>query len=61
VARLWPGREAWLVTPRVTNDCFALAVAESRDAPVDVAHVRQIFTRFGAVSIEERDLEVEAR
>ncbi len=52
-ARLYPGRAARLVDPRVTNDRFAL-VLEETDAAFDAGRVRRMMERRGAVRVEER-------
>lgn len=55
VARLWPGRKAVLVHPRVTDDRFVLLL-DQRDATFDLGRVRRLLERHHAVEIEERDL-----
>jgi len=57
VSRLWPGKGPLLPAPRITDDCFVLAVEET-DAAFDLAQVRQLFQRCNAVAVEERVEEV---
>ncbi len=52
VSRLRPWRKARPLTPRVTNDEFALVVEES-DAQFDPDGVRLLFERLHAVRVEE--------
>ncbi|MBV6430012.1 MAG: hypothetical protein IANPNBLG_00115 [Bryobacteraceae bacterium] len=52
VSRLWPGRRAKLVHPRVTDDRFALIIEET-DAAFDVARVRRLLESHGAVEVTE--------
>jgi hypothetical protein len=56
VARLWPGRRAVLVHPRVTDDRFVL-VLDQRDATFDLRRVRRLLERHHSVEIVESDLE----
>jgi hypothetical protein len=44
------------VTPRVTNDEFALVIEET-DAQFDPERVRRMFECFHAISVEERPAE----
>ena len=53
VSRLWPGRQATPVDPRITNDRFAL-VLEETDSTFDVARVSALLKRCGAVEVTER-------
>ncbi|MCC6365276.1 MAG: DUF3341 domain-containing protein [Bryobacterales bacterium] len=53
VSRLWPGKQAKLVHPQITNDRFALVIEES-DAAFDVARVRRLLESHGAVEVTER-------
>ena len=53
VSRLWPGRQANLIDPRVTNDRFALLLEET-DSTFDVDRVRALLERHGAVEVTER-------
>ncbi|HOK48098.1 MAG TPA: DUF3341 domain-containing protein, partial [Bryobacteraceae bacterium] len=55
--RLWPGRKADLLDPRVTNDRFAL-VLEEDDAAFDVDEVKTFLWSHNALRVEERELEV---
>jgi hypothetical protein len=52
VSRLRPWRKLRLVTPRVTNDEFAIVVEET-DAQFDPERVRRMFDTFQAVTVEE--------
>jgi hypothetical protein len=53
--KLWPGREADVPHPRVTDDRFVLVLdADASDPRV----VRRLLTECGAVDVEERDVEV---
>jgi hypothetical protein len=56
MSRLWPGRKAVLLDPRVTNDCFAL-VLEEKDAAFDVEEVGQFLRGHNALRVEEREQE----
>jgi hypothetical protein len=56
VSRLWPGRKAVLLDPRVTNDRFAL-VLEENDAAFDVEEVGQFLRGHNALRVEEREQE----
>ena len=47
VSRLWPGRQARLIDPRVTDDRFAL-VLEETDSTFDVDRVSALLKRYGA-------------
>ena len=53
VSRLAPGRKAAVVTPRVTNDQFALVVVQT-GGDFDGVRVKELLQRFHAVRIEER-------
>lgn len=53
VSRLWPGKRAALVDPRVTDDRFAVVVEEP-DAAFDPEEVRSLLAAHGAVWAEER-------
>ncbi|HZT29900.1 MAG TPA: DUF3341 domain-containing protein [Bryobacteraceae bacterium] len=57
MSRLWPGRKAALLDPRVTNDRFALVLEES-DAAFDVGAVERFLREHEAVRVEEREQEV---
>ncbi len=56
MSRLWPGRKAVLLDPRVTNDRFAL-VLEENDAAFDVEEVEQFLRGHNALRVEEREQE----
>jgi hypothetical protein len=53
VSGLRPWRKARLVTPRVTDDEFAIVIEET-NAEFDPDRVRRMFQRFHAVAVEER-------
>jgi len=53
VSRLWPGKRASLVDPRVTDDRFAVVVDET-DAAFDPEEVRSLLAAHGAISTDER-------
>lgn len=55
VSRLYPGKDAALADPRVTDDHFAVVIDEV-DADFDSEEVRGLLAGFGAVSAEERAL-----
>lgn len=57
MSRLWPGRKAALLDPRVTNDRFAL-VLEENDAAFDVDEVAAFLHEHNALRVEEREQEV---
>ncbi len=57
--RLWPGRRAALLDPRVTNDRFAL-VLEEDNAAFDVDEIGRFLTERGAIRVEEREQEIAA-
>jgi hypothetical protein len=57
--RLFPGRRAVLLDPRVTNDRFAL-VLEEDNAAFDVDEVEQFLKEHRAIRVEEREQEVAA-
>jgi len=52
-SRLYPGKRARLIDPRITDDRFAV-VLEIPDSGFDTAAAREICTRHGAESVEER-------
>jgi hypothetical protein len=54
VSRLYPGRVAVLASPRVTDDCFVLAVQDPALA-ADAAALRQLLRECRARSFEERE------
>jgi len=49
---LYPGKKAWLVNPRVTDDRFAVMIDLS-DEGVDLVGARRICLSHGAESVEE--------
>lgn len=49
---LYPGKKAWLVDPRVTDDRFAVMIDLSNEG-VDLAGARRICLSHGAESVEE--------
>ncbi|MBI3933438.1 MAG: DUF3341 domain-containing protein [Acidobacteria bacterium] len=53
VSKLFPGKKALLMSPRVTNDQFAL-VFEHTGGNVNVAEVHELLKGYHAVEIEER-------
>lgn len=53
VSKLAPGKKPQLISPRVTNDRFAL-VFEHTGGDVDVAEVQNLLKSYNAVEIEER-------
>jgi hypothetical protein len=53
LARLRPGKRPTLAYSGVTDDRFVL-VLEETDARFDLASVRRLFAKHGAVAIEER-------
>ena len=53
VSKLVPGKKPQLISPRVTNDQFAL-VFEHTGGNVDVAEVHALLKAYHAVEIEER-------
>ena len=57
--RLWPGRRAKLLDPRITNDRFGL-VLEEDDAAFDVVEVGEFLRMHHAVHVEEREQEATA-
>ena len=57
--RLFPGRRASVLDPRVTNDRFAL-VLEENNAAFDVKEVEQFLQEHHAIRVEEREQEVTA-
>ena len=52
VARLWPGRRAHLPASGVTDDRFALVIAET-SAEASAARVRALLERHGAIAVSE--------
>ena len=56
MSRLWPGRKAVVLDPRVTNDRFALVLEES-DAAFDVPEVERFLLEHHALRVEEREQE----
>ena len=57
--RLWPGRRAALLDPRVSNDRFAL-VLEEDNAAFDVDEIGQFLKDLRAIRVEEREQEIAA-
>ena len=57
--RLFPGRRASVLDPRVTNDRFAL-VLEENNAAFDVKEVEHFLRKHHAIRVEEREQEVAA-
>ncbi len=57
VSGLRPWKRPRLVTPRVTNDEFAIVIEET-DAQFDPEKVRRMLGRYNAVNVEERAGEV---
>ena len=53
VSRLFPGKKPQLISPRVTNDQFAL-VFEHTGGNVDIDEVHHLLKSYNAVGIEER-------
>jgi len=53
VTRLWPGKQAAIIHPQVTNDRFAVLIEES-DSSFDVDRVREMLKQHGAVEVTER-------
>jgi hypothetical protein len=53
LAHLRPGKRPAMAHPRVTDDRFVL-VLEETDARFDLASVRRLFAKHGAVAIEEQ-------
>ena len=51
--KLWPGRQARLAAPRVTDNQFALVIEET-DASFDFDEVSAMLRGMGAAHIEER-------
>jgi hypothetical protein len=57
--RLWPGRRAALLDPRVSNDRFAL-VLEEDNAAFDVDEIGHFLREHQAIRVEEREQEIAA-
>jgi hypothetical protein len=57
MSRLWPGRRAVLLDPRVTNDRFALVIEEN-NAGFDPGEVERFLKEHDAIRVEEREQEV---
>jgi hypothetical protein len=53
VSRLFPGKPAPALSPRITDDQFVLVIAEA-DAAFNVSAVAKLLEPFHAVGIEER-------
>ncbi|MBI2819433.1 MAG: DUF3341 domain-containing protein, partial [Acidobacteria bacterium] len=53
VSKLYPGKKPQLISPRVTNDQFALAF-EHTGGNVNVAEVYDLLKGYNVVEIEER-------
>ena len=53
VSKLFPGKKPQLISPRVTNDQFAL-VFEHTGGNVDIDEVHHLLKSYNAVGIEER-------
>lgn len=53
VSRLYPGKRARVVDPRVTDDRFVLVIEES-DAAFDQTRVEQLLQEFHVVATEEQ-------
>ena len=51
-SRLYPGKKAYLVDPRITDDHFAVML-DLTDAGIDVAGARRICQEHGAESVDE--------
>ena len=61
VSRLWPGKQAVLADPGVTDHRFVLVI-EQADAVFDPIKVHELLKRFHVVRVEERvESEEEAR
>jgi hypothetical protein len=56
VSRLWPGRKPALLDPRVTNDRFALVLAED-NAAFDAEEIGRFLRGYDAIRVEEREQE----
>ena len=54
VCRLWPGKPAHLVDPRVTDDRFVLVIDEA-DAAFDVPAVRRFLQQYHVIETSEYD------
>ena len=53
VCRLFPGKRALVIDPRVTDDRFVLVIGED-DAAFDVNDARQLLDQFDVLATEER-------
>ena len=53
VSRLFPGKQAQVIHPRVTDDRFVLVIDET-DARFNLASTTDLLKKFDAVDIEER-------
>ena len=61
ISRLWPGKQALLADPRVTDHRFVLVIEEA-DAAFDPVKVYGLLKKFHVVRVEERvESEEEAR
>ena len=61
ISRLWPGKQALLADPRVTDHRFVLVIEEA-DAVFDPVKVHGLLKKFHVVRVEERvESEEEAR
>lgn len=61
ISRLWPGKQAVLADPRVTDHRFVLVIEEA-DAVFDPVKVHELLKQFRVVRVEERvESEEEAR
>lgn len=57
VSGLWPGKKAELIVEGITNDRFAVLIAESGSA-FNYDEAQALCERFGAVTVEARNVEV---
>ena len=55
VCRLYPGKKAKIVSPRVTNDHFVLVVDED-NAQFDIHQIESLIAPFHPVAVEERSV-----
>lgn len=53
ISRLYPGKRAQIVDPRVTDDRFVLVIEES-DAAFDLNVVRRMLQEYHLLTVEER-------